>query len=372
MAGGTIILNYPKELKYSIMIVGLALPFGAWILMCHSIFTAVQKIGYIGLTSFVENLLILLLGGVCIFRQYGVMALICSLVIGKALGSAFTLCVVHCRITRLRFRLDADFCRKLLAPILIFGLTGVAFQLFMRIGVIMLSKMKDMGTVGLYSSASKLTEICLMFPLAFYILILPVAARGYKSFPTTIRQRLETYTNELFIVAFFVFGFGMVFAGEILELIYGEAFIGAVWALRILLAAYLIQCADMVLGMSCQAAGYHKFAMITAIARALINIGLNFIFISIWGMHGAAVATLISISLSFVIFQSFVIRQLHRFNWVGIILKPGLACLITVILLFCFVNSMNLFIQVLSYSLGYSGLLLAVNRISLTKVKYAA
>lgn len=369
MAGSAIGLNYPGQLKYGIILIGLALPFGAWTLICQSIFTAVQKIGYIALTSLVESSLVLLLGSVCIFRQYDVVILICSLVIGKALGSAFTLCVMHLRITRLCLEFDTAFFLKCLRPVLAFGLTGVAFQLFMRIGVIILSKMTDMDTVGLYSSASKLTEICLMLPLGFYILMLPVIARGYKSSPATAPQRLQTYTRELFVIVFFTFGFCTIFAAEILRVIYGEAFTAAVWPLRILLAAYLIQCADMVLGMTCQAAGYHKFTMITAMVRAGVHIGLSFVFILIWPLLGVAVATLISISVSFVLFQVFVMKRLHSFNWANIMLKPGLVCLIMAIGIFCFLHSMSLLIQVISYCLGYGVLLLAVNRISPVRVR---
>ncbi len=232
--------------------------------------------------------------------------------------------------------------------------------------------MTDMETVGLYSSASKLTEVCLMLPLTFYVLMLPIAAKGYKEFSATVNQKLQAYTKELFILVFFIFGFGIIFSREILQLVYGENFLQAVWPLRILLVAYLIQCADMVLGMSCQAAGYHKFAMITAIIRALANIGLSFIFIFIWPLLGAAVATLISIILSFVIFQLFVSKQMNRFNWSAIILKSGLACLVTTILLFYFRDYMNLFVQLILYSLGYGGILLAIHRFSPIKVKYTA
>ena len=371
MAGGAILLNYPKELKHGIMVAGLVLPFSAWILMCQSIFTAFQKIKYIALTSLVEAFFVFVFATVVIFKQYGVIALIWSLVIAKALSSAFNLFVVHRGITRVHFQFDGGFLLKLLPPVVVFGLTSVAFQIFMRVDVIMLSRMKDMATVGLYSSASKLTEICLMFPLAFYVLNLPIAAKGYKSFPGTVHHKLQSYTRELFILVFFVFGFGTLFSKEILELIYGKPFLGALWPLRILLLAYLIQCADMVLGMSCQAAGYHKFAMVTAVIRAVSNIGLNFIFILVWGMYGAALATLISISLSFVIFQSFVIKKLHGFDWVHIIVKPALVCLFTIFLLFSLANYTNLFFQAMVYLFGYCGILLALNRLASVRAKRA-
>jgi len=41
--------------------------------------------------------------------------------------------------------------------------------------------------------------------------------------------------------------------------------------------------------------GHEKGTLITLILSALLNVVLNFIFIPLWGMHGAATATLISV-----------------------------------------------------------------------------
>lgn len=371
IAGGATLLHYPEELKYSIIVAGLALPFGLGILICQSIFTAFQRILYIVFASVLESLLVFIFAIVVIFRQYGLVALVWSLVIAKVLSSAFNYLLIHRGITRLRFQFDAGFFAKLLPPVVVFGLTGVAFQLFMCVDVIMLSRMEDMTEVGLYSSAKKLMGICLMLPLAFYVLNLPVIAKDYKSSPETVYHKLQAYTSELFVLVFFVFGFGIIFARQILELIYGQPFSGAVWPLRILLFAYLIQCADIVLGMSCQAAGHQKFAMVTAVIRALSNIGLNFIFILFWGIRGAALATLTAILLSFVIFQSFVVRKLHKFNWVRIVVKPALGCLLMMSLLFCLAENVNLLLQALIYLFGYGCVLLVLKGFSLGGVNGA-
>jgi O-antigen/teichoic acid export membrane protein len=372
MTGVATVLGYPGELKYSIIGAGLAIPFGVWTVMCQSVFAAAQKIRYIALTSLVESVLILSLSAYCIFMQYGLLAIIYSMVIGKALASAFTVYVAHRCIAKLRCELDLHFLMALLAPVFAFGVTGIAFQLFMRVGVLMLSKMADMDTVGLYSSASKLTEVCLMFPLAFYMLMLPTVAKDYRDCVATVHQKLETYASELFALVFFVFGFGMMFSTEIVRFIYGEAFMPAVWPLRILLVAYLIQCADMVLGMFCQAAGYHKFTMITAVVRAVANTVFSFAFILIWPMLGAAVSTLVSITLSFVICQRFVTRKMRCFSWAGIILENGSICLIMAMILFCFQDVMSVLMRLVSYSLGYGALFLAIHRISPFKVKCRA
>jgi O-antigen/teichoic acid export membrane protein len=364
MAIGGVCLGGPENVKRGIMIAGLSLPFSAWILMCLAVFVALQKIKYVVLVTILESFFMLLLGSAVILKGYGLITLIWCFVIVRLLASFLNLFIIHRYIVALSFQIDRDFFLQLLAPAAAFGLTAVAFIVFMHIDVVILSRVKDMVTVGLYCSAKKLSEICLMLPLAFYVLSLPIAAQGYKSLRESVHQRIEAHTKELFILVFFVFGFGMFFPAAILRFFYGQPFVEATWILRILMLAFLIHSAEMVLGMSCQAAGYHKFAMHVAIFRALSNVVLNFIFIPVWGGLGAASATIVSILFSFVIFQYFVKRTLQGFRWIRIGVKPALACIPAIVLLFPLAERLNALLLGSLYLSGYGFMLLALNGFS--------
>ena len=367
MVGGAVLFKYPEEVKHGIIIASLALPFSAFILIFQAIFIAFQKIKYIALACILESFLFLLMGSAIIIKGYGLTNLIWCLVLARLLSSGFNFLITHRYIARLRFQIDWGFFKKLLNPVAVFGVTGVAAQIFLRVDVVMLSKMTDMAAVGLYSSARKLMEVCLILPVSFYILNLPVAAQGYKSFRESVHQMIEKYTRELFVLAFFIFGFSTFFAESILFFIYGQPFMEAAWILRILMLAFLIMSADMVLAMSCQAAGYHRIAMRIAIGRALTNIVLNFIFIPVWGGLGAAMAALFSIAFSFTLYHYLTKRTLGRFHWIRIIMKPGLVCLFIMALLFPLAGHLNIFLLSLLYFLGYGFTLLVIHGFSPAK-----
>ncbi len=368
MCGGAVLLEYPDEMKYAIMTASLALPFNACILICQATFMAFQKIRYIALACILETSLFLALGSAVIIHGYGLIMLFWSLIFSRVLASGLNLFLAHRRIARLSFHIDWGFFRTLFAPVAIFGLTGVAYQIFMRIDIVMLSKMTDMIAVGLYSSASKLMEMCLILPMTFYILNLPVAAKEYTSRESGHRK-IETYARQLFILVFLVFGLGFLFAKSILGLTYGGPFMKAGWILKILMLAFLIHSGDMVLGMSCQAAGYHKFAMYVAIMRAATNVVFNFLFIPIWGAFGAALATLLSISLSFGTFQYFVKRTLGSISWIRIVRKPASVCLLMMALLFPLADRLNPWLLGCLFLLAYVFLLFAMNGFSIGRVK---
>jgi len=369
MIGGAILFNYPEDVKNGIMIASMILPFFVCTMVCQAIFTAVQKIKYIGLACIVENALFLLMGTAVIIKGYGLLHLVLSLVLTRVLGACFNFLIAYKYITRLDFNIDWKYCWKFLTTVTVFGVTGVASFIFLRIDIVMLSKMTDMVTVGLYSSASKLTEFCLILPMNFYALILPIAARSYQSFRESVHQKIATYTRQLFILVFFVFGFGFFFAEMILGLVYGKSFMEAGWILKILMVAFLITSAEIVLSMSCLAAGYQKIVMLVAIVRAVANVALNLMLIPIWGTMGAALATLFSISLSFTILQYFVTKTLEKFQWIRIVRKPAIVSLSLMVLFFPLINHLNIFILGSLFLLGYVFLIFALNGFSFEWVK---
>lgn len=315
MAAGAVIFQYPERIRSGLFIAGLALPFGAWGLMCHSVFIAFERIRWLALAAVVECGCLLVLGLTALHLGYGVSALVWALVLARIVGSAIGLCMVHRWLVPIRFKFDRGFLRDVIPRAAVFGLTGVAFQLFMRADIVMLSSMEEMAAVGMYSAASKLTEVCLMLPLGFYVLNLPRAARNYAAEPETALRKVELHTWTLFIPVFFVFGFGFLCADPILCSVYGQDFGEAAWPLRILLLAFVIQCAELVLGMVCQAAGHERFVLCAALVRAFGNIGLNLILIPLYGIQGAALATLGAIAGSFILLQCYVKMRMGGFRW---------------------------------------------------------
>jgi O-antigen/teichoic acid export membrane protein len=368
MAGGAVLLGYSDEVKLGIIITALALPFSGCIIVCQAVFIALQKIKYIALASLIENILYLLAGTLIIFNDYGLIPLIWCLLGVRALAASLNIMIAHNYVTPLQFRIDTDFLKRILAPVATYGIIGIAGQIYLRIDVIMLSKMTDMVSVSLYSSASKLTEICIILPITFYVMNLPVAASGYRNSRETVHGEIEARAGQLFVLATLLFGFVYFFAEEILVLIYGQTFVEAGWMLKILMLAFFVGSAEIILAMSSQAAGYHKASMYISVSRAIANIALNFILIPLYGGIGAALATLFSIIFSFVLYHYFLKQSIGTFHWIGIVKQPLLACLAVMTLLYPLVGRLNMFFLGLMFFAGYGLILLALNKFSIGRV----
>jgi len=341
MLGGALFFNYPDSVRQGIVVASLALPFTSTILVYQAAFTALQKISFVAVGCVAENFMFLAAGIAAIRSGNNILFLIWALVLARIVSAGAHVCLFRKYIARLSIHIDWPFLKKIISPVVVFGLTGIAFQVFMRIDVILLSRIKEMKTVGIYSSASKLWEICLMLPLTFYFLNLPVLAEGYRKSIKGVTHTIQFYTQLFFYMVFGVFGVGFFFSETIITILYGKNFLEAALILRILMFAFLIHCTEIILEMSCQAAGYQKIALRIAVIRAVLNIVLNLFLIPLWGALGAALATAFSIACSLSFFKYIVNRTLEHIPMIPNIIKPALICLFVIFVLKSISNNMQ-------------------------------
>lgn len=369
MIAGACYFEYPDAVKRAIVMASLSLPFTASILVCQSVFTAFERIKYVAAATVVENALILLGGSVVILRGYGLFPLIASLVLARVIAAAFNIQLVHRRIARIQFKMRPGVLRKMLPTVFVFGLTGIAFQVFMRIDVVMLSRMSDMVSVGLYSSSAKLMELSLMVPLVFYFLNLPAAAEDYRRSGRWGSPQMQAGTEAYFMLIICMVGFSLLFADAILGLLYGQAFIGASTVFRLLTLSFLIHSTEITLEIACQTAGYQAVALRIALLRATVNVILNLVCIPLWGAVGAAIATLASITVSFALFQHFVTTVRVGYEWARMMAKPAAICLVISIALFPLAEHFTPLVLAPLFVSGYAVLMFASSKIRLERFK---
>lgn len=111
------------------------------------------------------------------------------------------------------------------------------------------------------------------------------------------------------VISLFVFLI-MFFHGEfILDIFFGEEYVEALSVLLILVFAQVMHAAGGSGGMMLIMCGYEKGTLITLLLAAILNLILNYIFIPMWGVDGAAFATGISVFIRKVVIWIMVYRK---------------------------------------------------------------
>ena len=174
-------------------------------------------------------------------------------------------------------------------------ISGIGLML-QNIDKIMISTFLDLNRVGIYKVAQNYVSLISVFVTPF-IAFWPVISKLYNE--NNIGQiesemkRIVRIVTYLVIPMFFIF----LFLGNDLLAIFGEAYVTneAKLALIILAFSFLIDAISGPIGSILTMTKYAKLALYNNLASLLINITLNFILISRFGIVGIAIATGISI-----------------------------------------------------------------------------
>ena len=174
-------------------------------------------------------------------------------------------------------------------------ISGIGLML-QNIDKIMISNFLDLNRVGIYKVAQNYVNLISVFVTPF-IAFWPVISKLYNE--NNIGQieiemkRIVRIVTYLVVPMFFIF----LFLGNDLLAIFGEAYVTkeAKLALIILAFSFLIDAISGPIGSILTMTKYAKLALYNNLTSLLINITLNFILISRFGIVGVAIATGISI-----------------------------------------------------------------------------
>lgn len=209
-------------------------------------------------------------------------------------GNIFNIFYIRKKV-KVHFTIRMSFFKHII-PLLILFINSFASSIYLNSDITLLGLLGDDYMVGVYSNASKSYAIIKGMINAAVAVLVPrfsyYVANGERKVYEKVLFRIVKYITVIIIPI----TIGMVFEAEgILEVIGGHAFVSGANALRILsvamipavLACVLSYCVLMPLG-------NELFFMISTITAALSNIILNFFFIPLCGIEGAAITTLIA------------------------------------------------------------------------------
>jgi len=156
---------------------------------------------------------------------------------------------------------------------------------------IMLGYFKSASDVGIYNAAVPTAQLLLLFPNALTCLFLPIItglhARGKKK---ELESIYKTITRWIFYINFPVFLLMILFSRQILNLLFGPVYISGYMSLVILSFGFLLHkniLAIRILEMLKKT----RHLMYITIICSVTNVTLNYLLIPIYGITGAAVAT---------------------------------------------------------------------------------
>lgn len=171
--------------------------------------------------------------------------------------------------------------------------SGFVTLLYMRIDQIMIKSILGLHSIGIYSAAVKLAEMWYFIPVLLSLSLFPAILK--------IKDNTKKYNNMIQLLYRFMALIAIplsivmsMYSKEIIVLLYGEAYSSAAGVLSISIWSNVFVFISFIFTKHLLASNSTLDVLKRTIAGALLNISLNYYLIPLYGIEGAAIATLFS------------------------------------------------------------------------------
>lgn len=323
-----IALGYESELVSAAIICSFSILASTPIVFMEAIFRSLEKSHYVAITFVAENVVRV---GVCVWlllSGHGVIPLFTA-ILGTRLFGALLMFHFYVRVVGLpREGLDSKILRFLLRQAPTFTSIVLFSTIHLSIDQIMLSKLQDLSSVGLYSAADRILSISKTVPVAFSSALLTYFSKDFKGHPGSLKRLCEDSLRYVALAVFPVVIGTSVLADQFMPLLYGKDFIRAGDLLRIHMVSLVPFSMVYILAQVLIATDNQRVDLTINAVAAVLNAALNFLLIPPFGAMGAVIATLISIIVFNQLQYWYIRKNLFSLPLFKSMIRPLVAALI--------------------------------------------
>lgn len=288
-----LVAGYSRDTIYIIFVYGLVYMFDAFGQIFTSVFQAYETMEYDALAQVIRDLINVSLSLLCIFLKLPLITIVVVSVIAQLCKFIVMAGIAYRRLAIPKLTVVLSTCKELLVKSLPFGALVILFSIRFQLGIFILSLFDTASAVGIYSAATTLILMLLMLPGAFSSAVLPAYSRMYKNNKDDLPHFYQLSYKYLALVGFPIGLVGMLFGGQIIELIYGLGFKSANMPI-IILSGSLFAMMGYSNGPLLNAIGKQRFFAWTQALLVLADAFFCLILIPRWGPVGAALANTLS------------------------------------------------------------------------------
>jgi len=208
-------------------------------------------------------------------------------------------------------------------------LLGIASFALYWIDSFTIGYFKTVADVGLYNAAIPLAALLMIAPDLIIQLFFPIVTKEYskKNFKL-IEQLSKQVTKWIFIVNLPLTLIMLLFPGAIINLVFGETFLPAEQALRLLAFGSLFGSLSIVPSHLISMMGKSRLMLVNILLMLGLNLILNIILVPKYGLNGAAFSTMIIFVL---LSATYIIQNYYYLSFIPIRRKMLSIALVSII-----------------------------------------
>jgi polysaccharide transporter, PST family len=260
-------------------------------------------------TVFAKNtafILAALVRVVLINIQAPLISFIIAALLEAALGALGLVILFQIKGNSIKFsKWNTSLAKKLLEEGWPLILSGLSVMIYMRIDQIMLGEMVGDKAVGLYSAATRISEVWYFIPVAISSSVAPSIYAAKEIGEDIYYHRIKRFVKSMFLMSVAI-AIPMTFLSKyIVEVLFGNEYIdsGSILAVHTWAAVFVFMGVATSPWFIAEKLTHISFRM--TVVGAIFNVLLNLIMIPRWQGMGAAFSTVISYGVSAFLGNSF-------------------------------------------------------------------
>lgn len=361
----TKLLHFSQLKNQLILLYGIA--FFPTVLNLSWVFNAHEKMEYQGLLQVVGAIFYFI--GAFLFLYYLPSAIVIPLayIASSLIVSLISLLLFLRFFGKPRLKIDLNYWKNFIISALPFGASLIATLIYYNFDTIMLSFMKGDTVVGRYNAAYKIIFVLLALVTFYAQAIFPIFSQRSKVYLAELSSIFRQSVKLIVVVSIPLVVGGMMLAPVLISTFFGAEYANAIPAFQILICSITFAYLGRIYYTGLLSCEKQSIYLRIVILSAAINLVLNFILIPPFSLYGAAIATLTTEALSFLMcYQVF--QKVSKVPILKYISKPLIASAFMGAILYL-ARSWNLFFSTTLGIIIYFTFLFLIKGITVEEIK---
>jgi len=285
--------NIPEAIPL-ISIIAMLIAFDGFKDFTIAIMRSIERMELEASVDILTNLATLIFGLIALFTYKTSLSLAIAYAMGSGLGLLFSLFLLRRYFKQVWKYFNKHLAKKILVDAWPFALIGIFGTIMVSTDIVILGWLGDAESVGLYSAAIKPVQSMYVISSILSISTFPRISKFARNNIKEIRELLEKSISLLFLAGLPIVIGGIILSKEIIETIYGSGYLSSTLTFQILLIT-IFAVFPMAMLFNVIIANNEQRRFINPLALAAIgNIILNIALIPLYGIVGAAIATVVT------------------------------------------------------------------------------
>jgi len=345
---------YESDTKTAIIIFAMYGLLQSLVQLNISVFRAYQKMRYETAIVVTEKVVTTALGILVLLETRNLLMFCGVFVVGGVVSMSISWFFLKKRFFQPKIHIRFIDTKKLLIIAIPFGLSMILANIYNNLGTLILSWFEKSEVVGWYASAFRLVNFTNMIPTVLSVALFPVLS---VEIGRSLQRFQELYSKGfkyLFYVALPMMVGTILMAQKIIMLVFGEDFTRSIPTLQILIVSGGIIFFNTYFAWFFNATNNQKRLVQILIVALVLNVIFNFVFILELSYIGAAIATVLTEIVIFIICYVYIHKNIVKIAEYSFVYKSILATVIMSAGIYFFHSMKVIFL------IGFAGLIYGV------------